>query len=432
MTREFGRGRLRWYICILLLASTVINYLDRQTLSLLAPSLKSTYKWTNSDYANLVIGFRIAYGIGQSLVGRWIDRLGTRRAISWTVVFYSTIALLTPLARGLHSFAFFRILLGFGESANWPAATKAVSEWFPASERALATAVFDSGSSIGAAIAPFVVLWSSFHFGWRASFILPGLLGYFWLILWRKFYYRPEDHPRISAQELKMLQDDKVRAGTQQRKRVSIRTLLGFRQTWGVIAARSLTDPVWYFVTDWFPIYLVAKGIDLRSGLIAIWVPFLAADLGNFSGGAFSGWLIRRGWSVGWARKAVVIVGACGTTLLIATTFTHNILLLTCFFAVATYSYACFSTVANVLPSDLYQPDSVATVSGLSGAASAFMTVIAMKIVGYVSDARYSAGTAVFDPIMIVSGCIPCVGMILVLLLVRNTRATDDGDLLRL
>lgn len=416
----------------MLLTSTIINYLDRQTLSLLAPLLKLTYHWTNSDYANLIIGFRLAYGIGQSVMGRWIDRLGTRRAISWSVAFYSLIAMLTPLAQGLRSFAAFRGLLGFGEAANWPAATKAVSEWFPARERALATALFDSGSSIGGAISPFLVFWISAQFGWRVTFIVPGVLGFAWLLLWRRFYRRPEEHPSISAEELAMLEKDKALAGTVEERRVPLRSLLLFRQTWGVIAARAFTDPVWYFVTDWFPIYLVAKGIELRSGLIAIWVPFLAADAGNFAGGAISGWLVRRGWSVGWARKAVVVAGALGTTLLVPTIFTRNLAALTMLFAIATFSYACFSTIANVLPSDLYQPSAVATVSGFSGAASAFMTVIAMKAVGYVTDARHAAGTGAFDPIMVVSGCLPFIGMLLVLLLVRNTQETSEGRLCRI
>jgi ACS family hexuronate transporter-like MFS transporter len=435
ITRKANMARrpLRWYICLLLLASTVINYLDRQTLSLLAPFLKVTYHWTNSDYANLVIGFRCAYGIGQLSCGRWIDRLGTRRSLSISVMFYSAVSILTPLANGLFGFMGFRFMLGLGESANWPAATKAVSEWFPARERGLATALFDSGSSIGGAVAPFLALWIYGHWGWRPAFVVPGVLGLLWLILWRKFYHPPEQHPSISPAELEMLREDKARAGaSRDAPAPGILSLLRFPQTWGVIAARAFTDPVWYFVTDWFPIYLVAKGIDLRSGLIAVWIPFLAADAGNFTGGAISGWLVGRGWGLGSARKAVVVGGGLGTMLLIPTVLTTNLVVITALFAGATFSYACFSTIANVLPSDLYQPNSVATVSGISGAASAFMTVLAMKAVGYFSDTRQGTGTHAFDPIMIASGCVPVIGMLLVLLLVRNTQATDEGKLLRI
>ena len=422
---------LRWLIGAMLFASTAINYMDRQTLSLLAPYLKVSYHWTNSDYANLVIAFRVAYAVGQTVCGRWMDRIGTRLGITVTVFFYSLVSVLTPLANGFLSFMGFRLALGFAESANWPAATKVVSEWFPAKERALATAFFDSGSSIGGALSPFLVLWIYFHWGWRPAFVVPGILGFIWLLVWRKFYYPPEQHPHVSADELEMLRMEKRSdESSNATAKVRWRDLLRLPQTWGVIAARAFTDPVWYFVTDWFPVYLVAKGIDLRSGLIAIWIPFLAADLGNFAGGAASGYLIRKGWPLGRARKAVVVAGGCGTMLLIPTVLTQNLGLITVLFAMATFSYACFSTIANVLPSDLYRSNAVATVSGLSGTGSGIGTILAMKAVGYLSDARISSGGHAFDPIIIASGIIPLVGMLLVLLLVRNTRATREGIVL--
>ena len=187
----------------------MINYIDRQTLSLFAPYLKQEYHWTNTDYANLVIAFRVAYSIGQTLCGRLMDRIGTRRGLAITVLWYSIVSILTPLARGLYSFATFRFLLGAGESANWPGATKAVSEWFPKRERALATAFFDSGSSIGGAIAPFIVLGIYFRWGWRPAVIVPGLLGFLWLFVWRWFYYPPESHPRISSAEREMILADR-------------------------------------------------------------------------------------------------------------------------------------------------------------------------------------------------------------------------------
>lgn len=174
-------------------ASTVINYIDRQTLSLLAPYLKQDFHWTNTDYANLVIAFRVAYSIGQTLNGRLMDRIGTKRGLTLTVLWYSIVSVLTPLARGFYSFMGFRFFLGLGESGNWPGATKAVSEWFPKQERGLATALFDSGSSIGGAVAPFVVLWLYFRWGLRPAFIVPGLLGFLWLIAWRWLYHLPQD-----------------------------------------------------------------------------------------------------------------------------------------------------------------------------------------------------------------------------------------------
>jgi ACS family hexuronate transporter-like MFS transporter len=425
---------LRWWIGGILFASTAINYIDRQALSLLAPYLKLQYNWTNSDYANIVIAFRIAYSLGQTAFGRLVDRIGTRLGMTITVVWYSIVSMLTPLAHGFGSFVAFRFFLGAGESANWPAATKAVSEWFPKKERALATALFDSGSSVGAALAPFIILSIYFRWGWRPAFMIPGLLGFIWLIGWRWLYQPPEKHPRISQAELEYIVADKREDDPQQVSDVPPRwlDLLKFPQTWGVIVAKMFTDPVWFFVTDWFPIYLVAKGIELRSSLVAIWIPFIAADLGNFFGGTMSGYLIKRGWSLGAARKALVIFGGIGVTMLIPTIFTNSLYLIAFLFGIATFSFAAFSTMANVLPSDLFRSASVGSVAGLGGTGAGLGTIVAFKLIGYFSDARQSTASHSFDPIVIVAGLVPFVGMILVLLLVRNTKATDQGLVRRL
>jgi ACS family hexuronate transporter-like MFS transporter len=412
----------------MLFASTVINYIDRQTLSNLAPYLKQDYGWTNTDYANLVIAFRIAYSVGQTVCGRLLDRVGTRRGLTLSVIWYSVVSMLTSLARGWYSFAGFRFLLGVGESANWPAATKAVSEWFPKRERGLATALFDSGSSIGAAVAPYIIVPIYLRWGWRPAFVIPGILGFLWLIAWRRLYHPPETHPRVSLEEREMIRQDKLESVPEQSgQRPRWRDLLRLPQTWGTIASKALTDPVWFFVTDWFPIYLVAKGIKLESGLIAVWVPFIAADLGNFFGGWLSGRLIGRGWSLGAARKALVVFGGVGVTLLIPTILTTNLLAIALLFGAATFAYAAFSTIANVLPSDLYTSESVASVSGMSGTAAGIGTIIAFKLIGYFSDERAAQGTTSFDPIVVIAGLVPLVGMCLVLLLVRNTRATEAG-----
>ena len=411
-------SNLRWWIGGLLFASTVINYLDRQTLSVLAPYLKQQYQWNNQNFATIVIAFRVAYSIGQTIAGRLIDRIGTRKGLTITVIWYSIAAMLTSLAGGLRSFAFFRFLLGAGESANWPAATKAVAEWFPKKERGWAVALFDSGSSIGGAIAPLLVIGLYKYFGgWRPAFIITGTLGFLWLGAWRMLYHPPESHPRISESEREMILRD--RAEVVEQNQTSQRTtrwrdLIKLPQTWAVIAARTMTDPVWFFITDWFPIYLLTKGINPEQGLLAFWIPFVAADLGNFFGGGLSSWLIRRGWPVIKARKAVVVFGGLGMTLLIPTIFTSSLLALAGLFAVATFAYASFSTMALVLPSDLYPSESVATVSGMSGTGAGVGTIVSTFLIGYVSD-HYS-----FEPILITASFIPVVGMILVLLLIRS------------
>jgi ACS family hexuronate transporter-like MFS transporter len=409
---------LRWWIGGLLFASTVINYIDRQTLSVLAPYLKIEYDWNNEQFALIVIAFRVAYSVGQTVSGRLIDRMGTRKGLTITVVWYSVAAMITSLATGLRSFAFFRFLLGAGESANWPAATKAVSEWFPNRERGWAVALFDSGSSIGGAIAPLLVIGLYKYFGdWRPAFIFTGALGFFWVIAWRVLYFPPEEHPRISAEEKRMILEDRRAQDTVETRggqRPGWKKLLKLPQTWGIIAARTMTDPVWFFITDWFAIYLVAKGINVEQGLLAFWIPFAAADLGNFFGGGMSSFLIRRGWPVVRARKAVVVFGGLGMALLIPTVLTSNLFALAGLFAISTFAYASFSTMALVLPSDLYRSESVATVSGMSGTGAGLGTIISTYLIGYVSD-RYS-----FEPILIAASLVPLAGMLLVLLLIRE------------
>ena len=288
---------LRWWIGGLLFASTVINYIDRQTLSVLGPYLKIQYQWNNQQFAAIVIAFRVAYSIGQTsrrLFHRpyWnsqrsddnchlvFDRRNVNVACHWT----AQLCVLSFSARR-------------GESANWPAATKAVSEWFPKKERGWAVALFDSGSSIGGAIAPLLVIGLYKYFGgWRPAFVITGTLGFLWLGLWRVLYYPPESHPRISDAEREMILKDRIdlEEANPNQQQSRWRDLIKLPQTWAVIAARTMTDPVWFFITDWFAIYLVTKGVNPEQGLLAFWIPFVAADLGNFFG-----W-----WSVELADKS--------------------------------------------------------------------------------------------------------------------------------
>ncbi|HEX2341553.1 MAG TPA: MFS transporter [Vicinamibacterales bacterium] len=417
---------LRWYIGGLLFLSTVINYIDRQTLNVLAPILKDQFHWTNSDFALVVIAFRFAYAFGQTASGRFLDRVGTRTGLSVTVLFYSIAAMLSSLASGLRSFAFMRFLLGAGESANWPGATKAVSEWFPRRESGWAVALFDSGSSIGAALAPFIVLAVYQATGsWRPAFIVTGALGFLWLPLFRWLYRSPEEHPRISPEERQYILNNRASAaaapdggGTGV---LGYRMLLSLPQTWGIIIGKALTDPVWFFITDWFAIYLVSRGFKLEDSLLAFWVPFLAADLGNFFGGGVSSALIKRGWSVGAARKAVVLFGGIGMTLLIPTLYVTSLGWLTACFAISTFAYAALSTMILNLPADIYPTRSVASVSGMSGTAAGIGTIIATYVTGWVSD-RYS-----FEPILIGASLVPVIATVAVLALVRNNQATRNG-----
>jgi ACS family hexuronate transporter-like MFS transporter len=422
------RGRYRWWIGALLLFSTMINYLDRQTFSVLGPHLKSEFQWTNERFALVIIAFRLAYTVGQPVMGRFLDRIGTRDGLTLGVVWYSVAAMLTSLATGLRSFCAFRFLLGAGEAANWPGATKAVAEWFPRRERGWAVALFDSGSSFGAAIAVVLVPFLYARLGgWRPAFFLIGTLGLLWLLLWRRSYYPPETHPRLSPEERAMLLADRAEelahgaVPADAGPAPGWGTLLALPQTWGVIAARGLSDPVWFMIADWFAIYLSSKGFAIEQTATGFWVPFLAADLGNFFGGGFSSFLIRRGWSVGRARKVLVVGGALGVLMLIPAAYLSSFVPLVACFAVATFSYATLSTMALALPADLFENRAVASVAGMAGAAAGAGTIVATFLIGVVAD-RFS-----FKPILITASLVPLFAAVLVVLLVRNDARSGRG-----
>jgi ACS family hexuronate transporter-like MFS transporter len=407
----------------LLFASTVINYIDRQTLSVLAPHLKVQFSWNNSDWALIVVSFRVAYALMQTVAGRVLDWLGTRRGLLLTVSWYSVAAAITSLAVGLRSFMFFRFLLGCGEAANWPGATKTVSEWFPKAERGWAVALFDSGSAVGAAVAPFLVFGIYRTFGtWRPVFLLTAVLGLIWVLVWKAFYQPPEKHPNLGTEERAMLlqaREDEQRVeahvlASDGNRPASGRQLLSLKETWGIVLGKALTDPVWFFITDWFAIYLVSKGFTLENTVLGFWVPFLAADFGNFFGGGLSSYLIQRGWPVLKARKFVILICGLGMTLLIPAVAVSSFAAIVSLFAISTFSYSAWSTMALALPSDLYPSASVASVSGMSGTGAGIGTILSTLLIGHVAD-KYS-----FAPILVVASLVPLVATALVFLLIRK------------
>ncbi len=406
---------------------TVINYIDRQTINVLGPILKKDHGWNNSQWALILISFRVGYTIMQSVNGRLLDVFGTRLGLTVSVSFYSVVQMLTTFARGLPSLCGFRFLLACGEAANNPGSTKAVSEWFPAKERAWAVALFDSGCCIGAAVAPFIVLFVYHRFGdWRPVFLLTGSLGVIWIILWRALYRKPEEHPRLAAAELEHIQRGRAAENLMDSGLPEIKwpRLLKFRQTWGILLGRFLIDPYWFFVGDWFAVYLASKGFSLEKSLLGFWAPFLAADIGNFFGGGLSSYWIKRGWPVGRARRAVLLIFGPSMLVLIGAAFTSNYVVLLSLFAYATFAYACCSTIFLSLPADVFHTRVVGSVSGLGGTAAGIGTLITTFLIGKISD-RFS-----FEPVVIAASIIPCLATVLFVTMVRTTRKKDSEKVL--
>lgn len=420
---------LRWWIAALLFGVTIINYIDRQTFGALSPYLKEEFHWSNADYAFILNAFRVAYTIMQAVFGRVLDLLGTRQGLGLSVLIYSGIAALTALAQGKLSFAGFRFLLGGGEAANNPGGSKAVAEWFPARERAWAVALFDSGSSIGGALAPVIVVGIYHYFGsWRPAFVITASLGFVWFFLWRWLYYLPENHPHISAEELAYIQAGRSCNPTDGggQPKVTWGKLLCRRQTWGIILGRFLLDPYWFFMAEWFALYLKSKGFSMEASALGFWAPFLGADLGNFFGGGLSSWLIRRGWPVGRARRTVLLLFGPSMLVLALTTLTDNYYLLLLLFAYTSFAYACCGTMFFTLPTDVFHSSAVASVMGLGGTGAGLGALLSTWLIG-----RFSESVS-FAPIILAASVIPCLATVFFVTLVRARKTPDpDGIVLR-
>lgn len=407
--------------------STVVNFIDRQALNALAPILKVQYRWTNTDLAVILIAFRIAYTIMQGGGGRLLDWLGTRKGLSLTATFYSAVAALTSLAQGMAGFSVFRFLLGAGEGPTWPGATKAVSEWFPGKERGWAVALFDSGGSVGGAVAPFIILWGYhiFH-GWRSVFVVTGSFGFLWVMLWQKLYYSPEKHPRISPEELAYIRQDRGSPDPSQGPATSVGwlRLLHCRQAWGIILGRFLLDPYWFMMTEWFAVILVSKGFQLERSVLGFWIPFLAGDLGNFFGGGLSSYWISRGWPVGRSRRTVLLIFGPSMLIFMVTGFTSSYYLLVGLFGYASFAFSACSTMFTSLPADAFHTRAVGSVSGLAGTGAGLGTLLSTYLIGRVSD-RFS-----FQPVLIAASIVPCIATAFFVYLVRAPKPKDPEGLL--
>ncbi|HEV2500118.1 MAG TPA: MFS transporter [Terriglobia bacterium] len=407
---------LRWWIVWTLFCSTVINYVNRQTLSVLAPVVMRAFHMTHEDYSYVISAFQLSYAIMWLVGGVIIDLIGTRLGLTLAMIWWSVSSMLHALASSMFSLAVFRFMLGIGEGFNWPGASKAVAEWFPAQERGLGVAIFDSGSSIGAVIAPPFVAGIAFAFGWRYAFVASGLLGFLWLFLWLRVYHPFDRHPRLSVEERQWVEERRGAPSASPLK--GARRWLGLlkeRNTWGIVIGRSLTDPVWWFYVFWLPVYLSeARGFSLKAIGAFAWIPFLAADLGNFTGGFLTGWLIKRGMPVIRSRKWVCVLSSAPMIAGIPAAMTHSAYSALALISLATWGYASWSTMGLTFPSDLFAQDVVASVTGLSGLGAGLVSTLFTLAIGFIVD-KFS-----YFPAFVAAGTVPLLATLVVLVLIKS------------
>jgi ACS family hexuronate transporter-like MFS transporter len=399
-------GYQRWVICALLFVAATVNYIDRQVIGLLKPTLQAQFGWSEIDYSDIVLAFQLAYAVGLLMAGRLIDRLGARLGFAVAIVVWSLAAMAHAEAEAfggiagsilaiagltytasVAGFIFARFALGLGEAGNFPAAIKVVAEWFPKRERALATGLFNSGTNVGALVTPLVVPFITITWGWYWAFVATGALGFLWLAWWLIAYRPPDQHPSVSASELAYIRSDPPEPSV----RVPWRTLLKHRQTWAFALGKFLTDPVWWLYLFWIPDFLNRNhGLDLTSlgpPLVAI---YLVADVGSIGGGWLSSFLMKRGTSLNHARKIAMLTCALAVLPIAFAAGARELWVAVAIISLAAAAHQGWSANLFTLTSDTFPRQAVGSVVGLGGMAGAIGGMLIAKLTGYILQATGS------------------------------------------
>jgi ACS family hexuronate transporter-like MFS transporter len=384
----------------LLFCGTLVNYIDRGTIAILAHHLQQIFDWTESDYGWIVFAFQLAYAIMMLVFGGVIDRLGTRIGYALALTWWSLAAMGHALARGAMSFAAARFLLGGGEAGNFPASIKAVAEWFPKRERALATGIFNAGTNVGAVAAYPIVGWLFLKWGWQAAFVGTGALGLVFLAAWLVLYRLPRQHSWMTPGELQHIETGHGDEQDSPGEGLSWLDILGYRQAWGFTLAKFMTDPIWWFYIFWLPKYLIeARHFSIARLQLFGAIPFLAALPGSIVGGWLSGFLIRRGRSLNYARKTALLACAFLMPAGILAVFSPSPWLALAFVSLATSAHQGWSANVFTLASDMFPKKDVASVVGLGGAAGALGGMIIAPVAGYTLQWFHS-----YVPLFIIAG----------------------------
>jgi len=410
-------GRYRWVICGLLFAATAINYVDRQMIGVLKPTIAHELGWNELTYADVIFWFQAAYAIGYISFGKIVDLLGARIGFSIAFVIWTIGHTLCGFAGSAFQFSAARFVLGIGESGNFPAGMKAVSEWFPARERALATGIFNAGSNIGAIITPIIVPIITLTMGWRMAFVITGIASLGWLVAWIAIYRRPREQPKVSAAELAHIESDPA----DRVEKIGWTRLLGYRETWAYAMGKFLIDPVWWLFLFWTPDFLAKTyHLDLVSfgpPLVAI---YLISDFGSIAGGWLSSSLMKRGLTANYARKLTMLICAVLVTPIFFAQFAANVWLAVAIVGLATAAHQAFSANLYTIPSDMFPRGAVGSVIGIGGMMGAIGGMMMSKFTGYILQT-----TGSYTLIFAVAGCVYLVAVAVIHLLSPRLARVD-------
>jgi ACS family hexuronate transporter-like MFS transporter len=389
-------GEMRWLVCVLLFFAATVNYMDRQVIALLKPTLQLHFGWTEVGYSNIVFAFTLAYAAGFLFVGELIDWLGTRKGFSLAVFVWSIAAMAHAAAGSVFQFGAARFGLGLGESGSFPASVKAVAEWFPKRERALATGLFNSGTNIGAIVTPLVVPWLTYVFGWRMAFIATGALGFFWIVCWLAVYQRPSESNWVSADEVAYIQSDLE----EEARGVPLRTLLRLPQAWAVALGKFFTDPIWWVYLFWMPDFLSRNlRLDLKGMALPLFVIYSGASVGSVSGGWLSSYLLKKGWALNPSRKTALLACALAVTPIMIAARTTDAWLAVFLVAIAAGAHQGWSANLYTLASDMFPRSAVGSVVGFASMAGAIGGMLVAKAVGYILQR-----TGSYVPVFVMAG----------------------------
>ncbi len=401
--------KYRWVVVALLFFATSINYLDRQVIGYLKPTLEQAFNWNEKDYGYIAMAFQASYAVGLLTFGKIIDRIGTKLGYTISIIIWSIAGMLHAAAKSTFGFTMARIGLGLGESGNFPAAIKSVTEWFPKKERALATGIFNSGANIGAVIAPIMVPWILGAYGWQEAFIITGALGFIWLIFWVIFYEVPQKHKRVSSTELEHIySDEDEQAEMQDVKPASWAKLFRIRQTWTFIIGKFLTDPVWWFFLLWLPDYFSGTfHLDLKKPGWPLVIVYTATTVGSIGGGYLSSYFISRGWTAYKARKTAMFIFALCVLPVVTAQYATNMWVAVALISLAAAAHQAWSANIFTTASDMFPKKAISSVIGIGGMAGSVGGILFPLLVGNILDYFKTAGdkTAGYNLIFIFCGC---------------------------